>query len=176
MKPQKIKKMIALFSLLMISNYTMAANYHMYVPIEKTGITFGNKTEGNNGEGQEPGETCSNSFAYVDRNSFDVTYGSGIISFNLKNTNGYDSYSSMAGKKYVKLLVVTRLEGISSHTAGALIAEGTPLQYQVLSGESIRMVVTPTSYSMETLEECAKGVPVEVINTNYNGIISLPAS
>lgn len=172
---KRIIKIIGTFSFILMSNYTIANTYEVHVPIEKDHIKFSEEAEeGNNGVGQEPGETCSNSFAYVAKSSFNITYGSGMISFTLKDTTGYDSYETLGSKKFVKVLVVTNLVGISSHAAGALIAEGTPLQYRVLAGESIRMTVTPQSYDMETFEACAGGVPVEVINATYEQIISLP--
>jgi hypothetical protein len=177
---KKIIKIISTFSLIIVSNHVIAKDYYMHIPLEKDQIIIGNENEnsqeGNNGVGQEPGETCSNSFAYVGKESFDITYSAGMIVFTLKNTTGYDSYTSMIGKSFVKLLVVTELQGISSHTAGALLVEGTPLQYTVRSGESIKMTITPKSYNMETFEECASGIPVEVINATYDQITNLPSN
>lgn len=178
-------KKIVIISALMTTTFTMAATYNAYIPLEKDTIKFRGETTEN--EETLPEETnqedkCPTTFSPITASSFNFTFNynedanMGQLNYTLKSGSGYDNESALSTKRFIKIVEITGLEGVSSHTAGMVAFDGKLNAYRILKGESIKLTVTPRSYDMSTVSQCASSNSVVILNLNFEQIRSLPTN
>lgn len=165
-------KLFAAFLLTVLPIYAIAEYRIVLQPQDKESIKFVTTNEVDIPEipvVDDP-NTCSSNFpAPIMAPGYPKVVVSGnTIQYHILYTSvgNYSNQATMMAQKYPKVLL-THTTG-TQHGADSAAWGDTLTAWQVNPGETIHVVVTPSSYDIANNTICASGTPIDLVNKTYD--------